>query len=139
MKVDELEKIINDAFEDRKNISETSDKKILDAINQTIDFTDKGSIRVAEKKNGKWSVNQWVKKAILLSFRTSKMTMSKGPYTTWYDKVPGKTVKWQEKDWKKKVRYTTMILHVYAFQNLAKIISTQHLNTMLYITKVIVN
>ena len=51
MKVDELEKIINNAFEDRKNISETSDKKILEAINQTIDFTDKGSIRVAEKKN----------------------------------------------------------------------------------------
>ena len=101
MKVDELEKIINNAFEDRKNISETSDKKILEAINQTIDFTDKGSIRVAEKKNGKWSVNQWVKKAILLSFRTSKMTMSKGPYTTWYDKVQGKSVSWNEADWKK--------------------------------------
>ena len=101
MKVDELEKIINNAFEDRKNISESSDKKILDAINQTIDLTDKGSIRVAEKKNNKWSVNQWVKKAILLSFRTSKMTMSKGPYTTWYDKVPGKSVSWNEDDWKK--------------------------------------
>ena len=68
MKVDELEKIINSAFEDRMNISETSDQKILDAINQTIDLTDKGSIRVAEKKNGNWSVNQWVKKAILLKF-----------------------------------------------------------------------
>ena len=100
MNIDELEKIINNAFEERQSISETSDKKILDAINQTIDLTDKGSIRVAEKKNGKWSVNQWVKKAILLSFRTSKMTMSKGPYTTWYDKVPGKSVNWNETDWK---------------------------------------
>ena len=101
MKASELEKIINNAFENKQNISDASDKKILDAINKTIDLTDKGSIRVAEKKNGKWSVNQWVKKAILLSFRTNQMTMSKGPYTTWYDKVPGKSVNWNEADWKK--------------------------------------
>ena len=101
MKASELEKIINNAFENKQNISDASDKKILDAINETIDLTDKGSIRVAEKKNGKWSVNQWVKKAILLSFRTNQMTMSKGPYTTWYDKVPGKSVNWNEADWKR--------------------------------------
>ena len=100
MKVDELEKIINNAFEDKQNISGASDKKILDAINQTIDLTDKGTVRVAEKKGDKWSVNQWVKKAILLSFRTNEMKMSKGPYTTWYDKVPGKSVNWNEADWK---------------------------------------
>ena len=86
MKVDELEKIINNAFENKQNITDSSDKKILDAVSETINLTDKGSVRVAEKKNGKWSVNQWVKKAILLSFRINKMTMSKGPYTTWYDK-----------------------------------------------------
>ena len=101
MKLDELEKIIVEAFEDKEKISENSDKKILDAINETIELTDSGNIRVAEKKNGIWSVNQWVKKAILLSFRTNKMTMSKGPYTTWFDKVPGKSVKWSESDWKK--------------------------------------
>ena len=101
MKLDELEKIIVEAFEDKEKISENSDKKILDAINETIELTDSGNIRVAEKKNGVWSVNQWVKKAILLSFRTNKMTMSKGPYTTWFDKVPGKSVKWSESDWKK--------------------------------------
>ena len=101
MKLNELEKIINDAFENKQNISDNSDKKILDAISETIELTDKGNVRVANKTNGKWSVNQWVKKAILLSFRVNKMTMSKGPYTTWYDKVPGKTVKWKEKDWKK--------------------------------------
>ena len=101
MKPDELEKIINDAFENKQNVSMESDKKILDAINETIELTDKGNVRVAEKINGKWSVNQWVKKAILLSFRINKMTMSKGPYTTWYDKVPGKSVSWNENDWKK--------------------------------------
>ena len=90
MKIDELEKIINEAFENKKEISENSEKIILDAISETIELADKGNIRVAEKKNEKWLVNQWVKKAILLSFRVNKMQMSKGPYTTWYDKVPGK-------------------------------------------------
>ena len=100
MNLNELEKIINSAFEDKKNISENSDKKILDAISETIELTDKGKLRVADKRDGKWLVNQWVKKAILLSFRVNKMTMSKGPYTTWYDKVPGKSVLWKEEDWK---------------------------------------
>ena len=80
MKTNELEKIIDEAFEAKQNISDKSDKKILDAIKETIELTDKGSVRVAEKKAGRWSVNQWVKKAILLSFRINKMTMSKGPY-----------------------------------------------------------
>ena len=66
----------------------------MDAINKTIELTDKGTVRVAEKQNNSWTVNQWIKKAILLSFRINKMTMSKGPYTTWYDKVPGKSVLW---------------------------------------------
>ena len=88
MKIDEIKKIIEDSFENRNNISDSSDKKIIAAINETIELTDKGEVRVAEKKNNNWSVNQWVKKAILLSFRTNKMQMSKGPYTTWYDKVP---------------------------------------------------
>ena len=101
MKKDELENIINEAFEKKKDVSEKSDKKILNAISETIELADKGIVRVAEKKNGQWSVNQWVKKAILLSFRVNKMTMSKGPYTTWYDKVPGKSVTWNEEDWKK--------------------------------------
>ena len=100
MTLDELEKIINNAFTDIQNVSEKSEKKVIDAINQTIELTDKGEIRVAVKKNGNWSVNQWVKKAILLSFRTNKMKVSKGPYTTWYDKVPGKSVTWDENNWK---------------------------------------
>ena len=92
MNKSELEKVINKAFDNKQNINEKSETEILKAINQTIELTDKGELRVAEKKNGEWVVNQWVKKAILLSFRTSSMTMSKGPYTTWYDKVPGKSV-----------------------------------------------
>tara|TARA_Y100000591_G_scaffold269264_1_gene243744 strand:- start:141 stop:968 length:828 start_codon:yes stop_codon:yes gene_type:complete len=97
----ELEKIISKAFEEKQNINGNSDKKIIEAVKKTIELTDKGEVRVAQKINGKWTVNQWVKKAILLSFRINEMTMSKGPYTTWYDKVPGKSVAWDESDWKK--------------------------------------
>ena len=64
MKIVELEEIINNAFEDLQNISEKSDANIINAIKETIELTDKGEVRVAIKKNGKWSVNQWVKKAI---------------------------------------------------------------------------
>ena len=101
MQLNELEKIINEAFENKQNINENTDKKIINAINETIELTDKGSVRVAFKKDGAWSVNQWVKKAILLSFKINKMKISKGPYTTWYDKVSGKSVDWNESDWKK--------------------------------------
>jgi 2,3,4,5-tetrahydropyridine-2-carboxylate N-succinyltransferase len=101
MIMNELEKIISKAFEEKQNINGNSDKKIIEAVKKTIELTDKGEVRVAQKINGKWTVNQWVKKAILLSFRINEMTMSKGPYTTWYDKVPGKSVAWDESDWKK--------------------------------------
>ena len=54
MKRDELEKIINEAFENKQQVSENSDKKILDAISKTIELTDQGDLRVAEKK--KWKL-----------------------------------------------------------------------------------
>ena len=101
MKLDKLEKTINENFEIKEKVGPKSDKKLIKAIEETINLVDAGKIRVANKINGAWVVNQWIKKAILLSFRVNKMVMSKGPYTTWYDKVPGKTVKWKEKDWKK--------------------------------------
>ena len=61
MNKNELEKIINSAFENKQNINEKSEKEIINAIDQTIELTDKGELRVAEKKNGSWKVNQWVK------------------------------------------------------------------------------
>ena len=101
MNLDKLEKIINESFENKDKISPNSDKSVIDAIEQTIELTDQGKIRVAEKKNNLWVVNQWVKKAILLSFKVNKMEILRGPYTSWYDKVPGKSVNWKEEDWKK--------------------------------------
>jgi 2,3,4,5-tetrahydropyridine-2-carboxylate N-succinyltransferase len=100
MNLEKFEKIINEAFDIKEKINPNSDKSILDAIKETIELTDQGKIRVAEKKDGTWVVNQWVKKAILLSFKINKMEILRGPYTSWYDKVPGKSVNWKEEDWK---------------------------------------
>ena len=66
-------------------------------------------MRVAEKKNGSWRVNQWVKKAILLSFRTRPMTMSKGPYTTWYDKCLVNPLRGVNQNGKKQVTDTFLM------------------------------
>ena len=100
MILDKFEKIINEAFDIKEKINANSDKSIIEAIKETIELTDQGKIRVAEKKDGAWTVNQWVKKAILLSFKINKMEILRGPYTSWYDKVPGKSVNWKEDDWK---------------------------------------
>ena len=92
-----FEKIINTAWDSKSQVNSKSSRKLLNAISKTIDLLDVGKIRVAEKKNNEWIVNQWIKKAILLSFRVNKMKTSKDPYATWYDKVDGKTQKWKEK------------------------------------------
>ena len=97
MNLDKFEKIINESFDKKEEINSKSDRSIIDAVNDTIELVDKGKIRVAEKKGGKWVVNQWIKKAIILSFRVNKMKISKGPYAAWFDKVEGKTHKWNEK------------------------------------------
>ena len=101
MNLEKFEEIINEAFDVKEKINANSDKSIIEAIKETIELTDQGKIRVAEKKDGAWVVNQWIKKAILLSFKINKMEILRGPYTTWYDKVPGKSVNWKEDDWKK--------------------------------------
>ena len=100
MNLSKFEKIINEAFEVKETVNADTDRLIIDTIKETIELTDQGKIRVAEKKDGSWVVNQWVKKAILLSFKINKMQILRGPYTSWYDKVPGKSVNWKEEDWK---------------------------------------
>ena len=86
-----FEKIINEAWEQKETITKTSHPDVVKAIKSTIDQVDQGIIRVAEKKGSEWVVNQWIKKAILLSFRTNEMQTLAGPYATWWDKVRGKT------------------------------------------------
>ena len=97
MDLKSFEKIINEAWENKSQVNSKSNKKLLKTISETIELLDSGKIRVAEKKNSSWITNQWVKKAILLSFRVNKMKTSKGPYSTWFDKIEGKTQKWDKK------------------------------------------
>ena len=97
MNIKSFEKIIDEAWNNKGQVNSKSSRKLLNAISKTIDLLDAGKIRVAEKKSNEWTVNQWIKKAILLSFRVNKMKASRGPYATWYDKVEGKTQKWNEK------------------------------------------
>jgi len=97
MNTKSFENIINEAWNNKNQVNSKSSRKILNTINKTIELLDSGKIRVAEKKNDEWLVNQWIKKAILLSFRVNKMKISKGPYAAWYDKIEGKTHKWNEK------------------------------------------
>ena len=65
-----MENIINEAWENRSQINSKSDKEIINAIEKTLDELDYGKIRICEKKSDEWTGNQWMKKAILLSFRT---------------------------------------------------------------------
>jgi 2,3,4,5-tetrahydropyridine-2,6-dicarboxylate N-succinyltransferase len=85
--------IIEQAWEDRANLSPTSaPADIRNAVNAVLEGLNAGTIRVAERQSvGKWEVNQWVKKAVLLSFRLEdNQPMSAGGYTQFYDKVPSK-------------------------------------------------
>ena len=65
----EFEKIINDAWENKNQINQNSDKSLKDTINQIIEDLDSGKVRVAEKIDGKWITHQHIKKAIMLSYR----------------------------------------------------------------------
>tara|TARA_Y100001933_G_C18944249_1_gene540948 strand:- start:336 stop:1166 length:831 start_codon:yes stop_codon:yes gene_type:complete len=99
-----LEKKINIAWNDKENISSHSDKEIKDAILQTLDLLGNGSLRVAEpSENNSWIVNQWAKKAVLLSFRLKDMNLqSGGPQnSSWWDKVDNKFLNWTKVEWEK--------------------------------------
>lgn len=87
----ELQKVIDDAFDNRSNLSPTSAPAVVrDAVASVIDGLDAGTLRVAEKRDGQWVVNQWIKKAVLISFRLSDNRVMPGAATHYYDKVPTK-------------------------------------------------
>ena len=97
----EIEKIIEEAWINKEQINKNSDQKIIDVINQSIKDLDSGKVRVAEKIDGKWITNQYLKKAIMLSFRIYEMESLSGPYSSWYDKshlLKGKTAGWTKED-----------------------------------------
>jgi len=94
----DLEKIINDAFEDRDSINVNTAGDIRNAVDETLNKLDSGSLRVCEKINNEWQVNQWIKKAILLSFRLNDNEIIKASHATWFDKVESKTANWTKDD-----------------------------------------
>ena len=80
---------VDAAFEERSTLTPASaSPDIVDAVCQAIDLLDSGKARVAEKINGRWQVNEWLKKAVLLSFRLFDNVPIDAGYTRFYDKVP---------------------------------------------------
>ena len=103
MTSDNLEATIEAAWDARDSITSATTGETRDAIESALGQMDKGQARVAEKKGGEWVVNQWLKKAVLLSFRLSDMdimaytTMQGGRVQAW-DKVPLKFDTWTAKE-----------------------------------------
>jgi len=95
----ELENIINAAWEDRDNVGLETKGSIRDAVETATELLDSGQARVAERLGvGDWQVNQWLKKAVLLSFRLNDMGLIEGGAggSHWFDKVPSKFKGWDD-------------------------------------------
>ncbi len=99
----QLETAIEAAWDARDTISPATTGETREAIEDTLNALDSGKLRVAEPRgNGEWHVNQWAKKAVLLSFRLNDMEMIEGSNGNgrWWDKVPSKWQGWGENQWK---------------------------------------
>ena len=87
----ELQQIIEQAFENRADINPGNvDVETRDAVMAAIDLLDSGQQRVAQPVDGGWQVNEWLKKAVLLSFRIRENQIMAGGFTQYYDKVDSK-------------------------------------------------
>ena len=98
----DLEIAIEAAWDDRDNVTSSTGGAVRDAVETALAAMDAGELRVAERgSDGNWVVNQWAKKAVLLSFRLNDMTpIPGGPGgATWWDKVPSKFDGWGENQW----------------------------------------
>jgi 2,3,4,5-tetrahydropyridine-2-carboxylate N-succinyltransferase len=99
MSLSALETTLNAAFEARDTVNANTKGEVRDAVELALDLLDKGEARVAERQaDGQWKVNQWLKKAVLLSFRLNDMApITGGPGgAQWWDKVPSKFADWGE-------------------------------------------
>src|SRR5689334_9960515 len=102
MTYDHLKTFIDSAFEHAVEITPETKGVVRDAVEEVLDLLDRGELRIAEKQDGRWIVHQWLKKAILLSFRLHEPhRIDGGPDgSSWWDKVPTKFAKWKAKDFK---------------------------------------
>ena len=98
----QLAQIIDAAFENRAEINFATKGEVRDAVDAALNLLDSGQARVAEKINGEWQVNQWLKRAVLLSFRLNDNRPMTGgaDNSTWWDKVPTKFEGWSENTWR---------------------------------------
>lgn len=98
-----LESTINTAFDNRDEVNASTKGEVRDAVVEALNLLDSGTLRVASKDSGEWVVNQWLKKAVLLSFRLNDMEMiagGPGANTHWWDKVPSKFEGWSADQFK---------------------------------------
>ena len=99
-----LEHTIETAFDDPASVSAATRGEVRDAVDHALTLLDRGEMRVAERQaDGAWRVNQWMKKAVLLSFRLNAMEIIKGGPgdANWWDKVPSKFDGWGAVDFEK--------------------------------------
>ena len=103
-KKDNLESVIETLFEQRETLGPKTGGAARKAVEAALALLDSGQARVAERQaDGSWRTHQWLKKAVLLSFRLNDMAVVKGGpgKSTWFDKVPAKFEGWGRKEWKK--------------------------------------
>ena len=95
---DDLRATIDAAWEERHRIAPETRGQVRDAVEAALDLLDAGEARVAEPSDGGWQVQQWLKKAVLLSFRLNDAApIAGGPGgAAWFDKVPPKFLGWDE-------------------------------------------
>jgi 2,3,4,5-tetrahydropyridine-2,6-dicarboxylate N-succinyltransferase len=96
--INDLAQAIDSAWENRETIDNSTQGPMRDAVDEALDALDSGRLRVAQKQEGNWRVHQWLKKAVLLSFRLNTMqAISGGPGgARWWDKVDSKFKDWDE-------------------------------------------
>jgi 2,3,4,5-tetrahydropyridine-2,6-dicarboxylate N-succinyltransferase len=98
----QLQQIIDQAWENRTSFSpKSAPAEVRDAVAQVLGQLDQGTLRVAQKDNGSWTVNQWVKKAVLLSFRLEDNVAMPAGSMQFYDKVPTKFANYSADDFAK--------------------------------------
>ncbi len=105
-RLSDLETAVEQAWDARADIATTTTGFIRESVEEAIDLLDSGLVRVAEKVDGEWVVRQWLKKAVLLSFRLHANVLMTGSgglthepgIGPWWDKVPGKCVSWTPHD-----------------------------------------
>jgi len=107
MAYEDLERAVDGAWEEREGLGPDTKGEARDAVEQALDLLDSGQLRVAEKIDGSWTVHQWAKKAVLLSFRLYDMAPIPGGPTDpvrgespWFDKVPSKFAGWGDKEFR---------------------------------------